>query len=105
MKTIIEKCTGFHWDEGNSDKNWKTHQVLKSECEQAFFNKPLVVTDSKKATDNEKRCYLLGRTDLDRRLFIVFTFRKNLIRIISARDMSRKERKKYNEEIEKDTEI
>lgn len=105
MKSTLEKCTGFQWDKGNSEKNWETHKVLKSECEQAFFNKPLVITDSQKETDKEKRWYLLGRTDLDRKLFIVFSVRKNLIRVISARDMSKKERKKYNEEIRKDTEV
>lgn len=105
MKSILEKCIGFQWDEGNSEKNWENHQVLKSECEQTFFNKPLVVTDSKKDADKEKRWYLLGRTDLDRRLFIVFTVRKKLIRVVSARDMSRKERNKYNEEVAKDTEV
>ena len=105
MKNILAKCTGFQWDEGNSEKNWEKHKVLKSECEQAFFNIPIVVTDSRKERDKEKRWYLLGRTDLDRRLFIVFTVRKSLIRVISARDMSNKERKIYNEEIEKDTEV
>jgi uncharacterized DUF497 family protein len=105
MEKIIDKCVGFQWDKGNSEKNWEAHKVLKSECEQTFFNKPLLITDSKKQPVKEKRWYLLGRTDLDRKLFIVFTVRKNLIRIISARDMSKKERGKYNEEIEKDTEI
>ncbi len=104
MESMLAKCTGFQWDEGNSEKNWEKHKVLKSECEQAFFNIPLVIADSKKESDKEKRWYLLGRTDLDRRLFIVFTVRKNLIRVISARNMSNKERKIYNEEIEKDTE-
>ena len=105
MKNILERCTGFQWDDGNSEKNWEKHKVLKSECEQVFFNRPLVISDSEKKANKEKRWYLLGKTDLDRRLFIVFTVRKNLIRVISARDMSNKERKLYNEEIEKDSEV
>ncbi len=105
MKNIFEDCIGFQWDKGNSEKNWEKHHVLKSECEQAFFNNPLVVSDTEKQNLKEKRWYILGRTDLDRLLFIVFTIRNNLIRIISARDMSKKERKTYYEEIKKDTQI
>lgn len=103
MEKILEKCTGFQWDKGNSDKNWKKHRVLKSECEQVFFNKPLVVADDKKHSGIEKRWYLLGRTDSNRYLFIVFTIRKDLIRVISARDMTKRERETYNEEIKKST--
>ncbi|MBU2445357.1 MAG: BrnT family toxin [Bacteroidetes bacterium] len=99
MIKIFEKCEGFQWDEGNSEKNRIKHNVFKSECEQVFFNKPIIVSDSKKNYEKEKRWYLLGKTDLDRRLFVVFTIRKNMIRVISARDMSKKERERYNEEI------
>ncbi len=103
MEKLFEKCIGFQWDKGNSEKNRKTHQVLKSEYEQVFFNKPLVVSNTKDKTSKEKRWYILGRTDLDRLLFVVFTIRKNLIRVISARDMSKKERVNYYEEVKKDT--
>lgn len=103
MEEIFEKCIGFQWDSGNSEKNWEKHQVFKAECEQVFFNKPLVVSDTKDKKVKEKRWYILGRTDLDRLLFVVFTIRKNLVRVISAIDMSKKERVKYYEEIKKDT--
>ncbi len=105
MKKIFEKCIGFQWDEGNSAKNWINHSVLRSECEQVFFNKPLIVSESKKNHEKENRWYLLGKTDVGRRLFIVFTIRKNMVRVISARDMSKKEREIYNEEIKKHTKI
>jgi uncharacterized DUF497 family protein len=59
--------------------------------------------DDTKHSENENRLYLLGRTDQDRLLFVVFTIRKNLIRVISARDMNKKEREIYNEEIKKDS--
>jgi len=88
---ILKECFGFHWDNGNSDKNWLSHQVTKSECEQIFFNQPLFIGDDEKHSETEIRYYVLGKTDNDRKLFIVFTIRENLIRIISARDMSKKE--------------
>ena len=93
----ILNCTGFQWDDGNSEKNWISHQVAKSECEQIFFNQPLVIGNDEKHSEIEKRYYVLGHTDCDRQLYIVCTVRQNLIRVISARDMSKKEREVYNQ--------
>jgi uncharacterized DUF497 family protein len=94
----LYKCTGFNWDEGNTGKNWFKHKVSPSEWEQIFFNQPLIVKDDPKHSINEKRFYALGQKNLKRFLFIAFTVRKNLIRIISARDMGRKERRVYSDE-------
>ncbi len=93
----ILNCTGFQWDDGNSEKNWISHQVAKSECEQTFFNQPLVIGNDEKHSEIEKRYYVLGHTDSDRQLYIVCTVRQNLIRVISARNMSKKEREVYNQ--------
>ncbi|MFH1994388.1 MAG: BrnT family toxin, partial [Nitrospinota bacterium] len=71
------------------------HGVSLSECEQAFFNIPLVVADDVKHSESENRFYALGQTDAERFLFLVFTVRKNKIRLISARDMNKKERRVY----------
>jgi len=90
------KCTGFDWDDGNTDKNWIKHKVTPSECEQIFFNQPLVVKDDLEHSLNEERFYALGQTNRKRFLFVAFTVRENLIRVISARDMSRKERRAYS---------
>lgn len=89
------KCTGFDWDEGNFEKNWLKHQVTPIECEEIFFNHPLIIADDEKHSGNEKRYFALGRTDQDRHLFVVFTIRRDRIRIISARNMNKKERKIY----------
>jgi len=105
MNAIFEECEGFQWDEGNSDKNWIRHHVTISECEQVFFNRPIVVADDLKHSAIEKRWYVLGRTDLNRLLFIVFTIRKKSIRVISARDMNKKERAIYYEKSKKNSSI
>jgi hypothetical protein len=76
-----------------------------SECEQIFFNLPLVVADDVKHSERENRFYALRRTDTNRLLFVVFTVRKNKIRVISARDMNRKERRVYQSYEKEDTEI
>jgi uncharacterized DUF497 family protein len=90
-------CDGFEWDEHNINKNWEKHRVFYTECEEIFFSKPLLVADDEKHSDIEQRYYALGMTNSKRRLFIVFTIRINKIRIISARDMTKNERKVYEQ--------
>ncbi|MCF8347113.1 MAG: BrnT family toxin [Bacteroidales bacterium] len=97
MKNVFADCIGFDWDEGNSEKNWVLHQVGRNECEQVFFNAPVIVGEDILHSQSEKRWFLLGKTDNQRRLFVVFTIRDRLIRIISARDMSKKEKRIYHE--------
>jgi uncharacterized DUF497 family protein len=88
---------GFDWDEGNLLKNWEKHRVTASECEQVFFNRPLVAGMDPSHSKTEDRYHALGVTDAGRLLFIVFTVRQNKIRVISARDMNRRERKVFDE--------
>lgn len=92
---ILTQCTGFEWDAHNTEKNWRRHQVTPVESEQIFFNRPVVTDKDEKHSEKEMRFYALGRTDAGRMLFVVFTLRTNQIRVISARDMNRKERKIY----------
>jgi len=99
MEDLFKYCTGFDWDEGNVNKNRERHRVSFVECEQDFFNEPVIVGDDEKHSLVERRWFLLGRTDANRFLFVVFTLRNNLIRIISARDMSKKGRRIYREKI------
>ncbi len=104
IKDLFLNIEGFEWDKGNISKNWGKHRVGHIECEEVFFNTPLVVESDAAHSFIEARYYILGKTDTGRLLFIVFTIRKNKIRLISARDMSRKERKVY-EQIEGNTKI
>lgn len=92
----FSKIIGFEWDWWNEEKNFIKHNVSTGECEEIFFNQPLLLYPDIKHSQNETRYYVLGKTNFDRLLFISFTVRKNRIRIISARDMSRIERKVYN---------
>ena len=89
----------------NADKIWLKHHVALSECEQAFFNLPLVVEEDVKHSDIENRFYVLGQTDAGRLLFVVFTVRKYNIRVISARNMNHKERSVYQTYEKEHTEV
>lgn len=89
----------FEWNQGNIDKNWKKHRISNKEAEEIFFNKPLRIYKDKKHSQKEDRFVALGITSKQKRLYIVFTLRKTLrkekIRIISARNQSKKERDEY----------
>ena len=91
----ITEFEGFDWDDANIQKNWIKHKVMPTECEQLFFNKPLLIADDEKHSKKEQRYYALGHTNENRYLFIAFTVRNNLIRVISARNMNRNERRFY----------
>jgi len=91
----LVSCSGFDWDDGNRDKNWEKHGVSDPEAEQIFFNEPLVLQVDEPHSASEPRYYALGQTDARRKLFVVFTIRGNLVRIISARDMTRRELRRY----------
>jgi len=96
--------TGFEWDKGNLDKNWDKHLVSSGECEEVFFNEPYFTYFDEGHSISENRYYVLGETSEQRCLFIIFTIRKTMIRIISARDMNKSERKAY-ENLKKDSKI
>jgi uncharacterized DUF497 family protein len=93
----FDEITGFDWDKGNEQKNVK-HGVTPAEAEQVFLNEPLVVLDDPKHSDTEPRFHALGQTGAGRLLHITFTIRATKIRVISARDMHRKERAVYEQE-------
>jgi uncharacterized DUF497 family protein len=98
VEKILKDCEEFEWDKGNDLKNWEAHSVKRTEAEQVFFNHPLLLFDTY-SQNNEQRFLALGVTSSGRFLTIIFTIRKKrLIRVISARDMSRKERKAYEKQ-------
>lgn len=86
---------GFNWDAGNLLKNWSRHRVLPSECEEVFFNRPVLMMNDPVHSRAEARYAVLGQTNTQRLLTVVFTVRRGAVRVISARPMSRKERTLY----------
>ncbi len=95
----------FDWDQGNTNKNWDKHRVHHLECEEIFFNEPIVTKVEKRGVSQEERVSALGVTNEGRFLFVVFTIRTGMIRVVSARDMNKKERNIYHEKTKEDAEI
>lgn len=91
--------SGFDWDDGNSRKSSEKHSVIQSEAEQIFFNQPLLLLEDVAHSQGEARFHALGVTDDKRLLHVTFTLRAKgtLVRVISARDMHRKERNIYEQ--------
>lgn len=96
----FDEIVGFHWDEGNAWKSVDRHGVSRAETEEAFLNEPLLIVEDIGHSQSELRFHALGVTNVKRRLHITFTLREgnSKIRVISARDMSRKERDHYEQE-------
>lgn len=85
---------GFEWDKGNLE-HIKKHNVQAEECEELFTNKPLIVNEDETHSQKEKRFRVYGRTNENKLITMVSTIRNNKIRIISARDQNKKERKQF----------
>jgi len=102
-KDPLAACTGFDWDEDNTVKNWERHRVTPEEAEDVFFHDPFLLRSDAVHTKREKRYGALGKTSRERRLFVAFTIRSNLIRVISVRDMTRREPEEYRRHEESDS--
>ncbi len=92
---IIKKVVGFEWDNGNKGKNLLKHQIKNEECEEVFFDQNKKILKDNIHSIKEERYILLGKTKKQKLIFLVFTIRKNQIRVISARDLNKKEYKLY----------
>ena len=101
----LDQCTGFEWDGANTHKNWELHQVTPEEAEDVFFSDPLVVRGDVRHSPREQRYYALGRTRRGRRVFVAFTIHRDLIRVISVRDMNRREQDFYGKHEEADSQV
>ena len=95
VRDPLAECVGFDWDESNAVKNWESHQVTPEEAEDVFFQEPMVVRADSGHSARERRYQALGQTSRGRLLFVAFTIRRKLIRVISARDMNRREIGEY----------
>ena len=99
---IIPEPIAFEWDKGNGEKNEKKHGISNKEIEQAFDNDPKIIFSDEAHSLRERRYGMYGSTNEKVLLSIVFTIRDEKVRVISARRMSKKERRAY-EKIKKDT--
>lgn len=104
MKVLL-KPFEFEWDKGNKDKNLKKHSVTDKEAEEVFDNDPKFIIENIKHSIVEKRYQLWGETNNKRKLSVIFTIRDKKVRVISARNMNRKERKAYEKEVKIYTKI
>jgi len=91
----LKKIIQFDWDKANSGKNWESHKVSDEECEEAFFDQNKKMLKDVVHSGDEERFILLAQTKANRILFIVFTTRGEKIRVISARDLNKKEKNLY----------
>jgi uncharacterized protein len=92
---VIPEPLAFEWDVGNIDKNLIRHKVNNQEAEEVFSNEPFIVKEDEKHSKGEQRYQALGKSNSKRKLFLSFAIRNKKVRVISIRDMSRKEKLIY----------
>lgn len=97
MKTV-KKAVEFDWDKGNIGKNLK-HGVEDQEAEEVFLDAHRFIFKDRLHSGGEERLRILGKTKKERLLFIAFTIRSSKIRVISARDINRKEVSLYEKKV------
>ena len=97
LEKLLSSITNFVWDEHNFKKNWSKHRVSTKECEELFTDPNLRYALKTVRPSKEERWAVMGKTKQDRELLVVFTLRQSGIRVISARPLSRKERRQYDE--------
>lgn len=96
MKINFSTLEGFDWDQGNLE-HIKRHNVKATECEEGLLNKPLIVNEDETHSQTEERIRVYGQTNNGRLIFMIFVIRNNKLRVISARDQNKKERREYEE--------
>ena len=102
---ILPDPISFEWDRGNESKNFIKHGVTKEEAERVFVDKSNLIGENPKHSQIEERQQIFGVTNEQRKLIVIFTIRRDKIRIISARDMNKKERRFYEEKIKVNTQV
>lgn len=95
LDALLAGIEGFQWDDGNTNKNVLGHDVTQSEAEEIFFHAPVVLLEDAKHSIAESRFLIHGATNAGRLLTAAFTVRGKRVRVISVRDMSRQERRRY----------
>lgn len=95
----LKKIVGFEWDKGNLDKSYKKHGILPNEAEEVFLDEEILILEDDEHSRQEKRFEAIGKIIEGKILFLVFTLRRDKIRIISARAANQKERRRYEQAI------
>ncbi|MBU1472918.1 BrnT family toxin [Patescibacteria group bacterium] len=93
----LDSFANFEWDRGNLDKSYQKHGIIPNEAEEVFLDERVIIVRDIKHSQKENRFIVIGKTTEKKILFVVFTLRKDTVRIISARPANRKERGKYEQ--------
>ena len=86
------------WDPKKADTNFRKHKIRFSDAEAVLYD-PIALTIEDQDVEQEKRFVSVGSDTLGRILVVVYTYRGDKIRIISARRATSKEREYYEKGI------
>ncbi len=87
----------FEWDKNKADRNFSKHRVSFDEAKTVFDDPLYVDFYDSRHSDKENRYLIVGESSQGRLLIVSYTERRNSIRIISTREVTRSEREAYEE--------
>jgi len=99
MEEEEEVLLEFEWDPQKAAKNLRKHKVAFTEAATVFSDPLSATVPDPDQTAEEDRYIIVGMSNRFRLLMVAFAERGDRIRIISARELTRAERKAYEEEI------
>ena len=94
----MENELRFEWDPRKAATNRTKHGVSFEEASSVFGDPLGLIVDDPRHSRGEKRHVLLGSSERHRLLAVMFTVREDVIRVISARKVTRRERNNYEEQ-------
>jgi uncharacterized DUF497 family protein len=94
---VLDKIEGFDWDDANVGHVLR-HAVTPFEVEEAVSGKSVIIPAT--TIKRERRWKLFGKAASGRRLVVVFTVRRKLLRTVTAYEMNATERRKYAPQID-----
>ena len=86
------------WDPSKADTNLKKHNIRFSDAETVLYD-PMALTLEEQDVSGEKRFVTIGLDAIGRILVVVYTYRQDSVRLISARKATPSERKEYEKGI------
>ena len=89
----------FEWDVKKARRNIRKHRVSFTEAATVFNDPQFIVAADDDYSDSERRFVIMGESNIGRVLVVAYVEREARIRLISAREATRRERQNYEEEI------
>jgi uncharacterized DUF497 family protein len=96
------KTNSFEWDDAKARANLRKHGISFDEAATVFAERGAPTNSDLEHSISEDRFIIIAMTEWQRLLIVAYTYRDEVIRIISARRANRREQTIYEQEKQPD---